>query len=88
VVPLPPQAGWEGQLERLKVRLLAAHLRARPYLAAQLTRAAAEAAALAWVTRFPLLLFPSLFEEMAEAAVARAQRQERIRQRSRLLMAA
>ena len=33
-----------------------------------LRRAANEAAALAWATVFPLLVFPALFEEMTEAA--------------------
>ncbi len=57
-------------------------------LATQLSRTANEAAALAWVTRYPLLVFPALFEEMAETALLRAERQEQIRQRSRELLAA
>jgi len=54
----------------------------------QLRRAASEAAALAWVSRYPLLVFPVLFDELAETAVLRAQRQEQVRRRSRELLAA
>jgi hypothetical protein len=35
-----------------------------------------------------LLVFPALFEEMAETALLRARRQEQVRQRSRVLLAA
>jgi hypothetical protein len=42
---------------------------------------------LAWVTRYPLLVFPALFDEQAEAALLRAERQEQVRQRSRELLA-
>jgi hypothetical protein len=35
-----------------------------------------------------LLVFPALFEEKAEAALLRAERQEQIRQRSRELLVA
>jgi hypothetical protein len=93
VEPTPPEplrARQEAELERLKARLLAARLGAARdgQLVARLRRAAAEAAALSWVTRYPLLLFPGLFQEMAEAAVAHAERQDDIRQRSHLLLAA
>jgi len=43
-----------------------------------LRRAANEAAALAWVTTFPLLVFPVLFEEKTALAVRQAARQARI----------
>ena len=49
-------------------------------------RAANEAAALAWDTRFPLLVFPGLFEEKAANAVRQVQRQLNIRSRSRQLL--
>jgi hypothetical protein len=93
VEPAPPGPFWarqQAELERLKAQLLAARLGARqnPQSAAQLQRAAAEAAALAWVTRYPLLVFPALFEEMAEAALLRVARQAQISQRSRELLAA
>ena len=88
--PAPFRARQEAELEQLKGRLLAARLDARrgSAFAARLKRAAADATALAWVTNYPLLLFPGLFEEMAEAALLRAERQEQICQRSRELLAA
>ena len=49
----------ESEFERLKSRLLAGQLAAAaPELNAPLRRAANEAAALAWVTFYPLLVFP------------------------------
>jgi hypothetical protein len=87
--PAPFRARQEAELERLKAQLLAERLETRnPQLDAQLRRAANEAAALAWVTQYPLLVFPALFEEKAEAALFRAGRQEQVRQRSRELLAA
>jgi hypothetical protein len=88
--PAPFRAREEAELERLKARLLAEQLEERgdAQLSTQLRRAADEAAALAWVTRYPLLVFPTLFEEQAEAALLRAERQEQVRQRSRELLAA
>ena len=93
VKPVPPalfQARQEVELERLKTRLLSEQLEARrdPQLGSQLRRAANEAAALAGVTRYPLLVFPALFQEKAEAALLRAERQEQVRQRSRELLVA
>jgi hypothetical protein len=88
--PAPFRAGQEAELERLKAQLLAERLEGprEPQFGSHLRRAANEAAALAWVTRYPLLVFPALFEEKAEAALLRAERQEQIRQRSRELLAA
>ncbi len=88
--PAPFRARQEAELERLKARLVAEWLGACPdrQLDGRLRRAANEAAALAWVTRYPLLLFPALFEEKAEAAVLSAERQEQVLQRSRELLAA
>jgi len=88
--PAPFRAREEAELERLKARLLEERLggRGEPHLDSYLRRAASDAAALAWVTRYPLLVFPALFEEKAEAALLRAARQEQIRQRSRELLAA
>jgi hypothetical protein len=68
----------------LSVRL---ETRRDPQSEGRLRRAADEAAAQAWVTRYPLLVFPVLFEEQAEAALLRAERQEQVRQRSRELLA-
>jgi hypothetical protein len=89
-VPAAPFRAWqEAELERLKVRLFSERLETRwdPQSEGQLRQAANEAAALAWVTRYPLLVFPALFEEKAEAALLRAERQEQVRQRSRELLA-
>ena len=83
------RARQEAELERLKTRLLAERLEARwePQFGGHLRRAASEAAALAWVTQYPLLVFPVLFEEKAAEALLQAERQEQIRQSSRELLA-
>ena len=91
VKPVPPgpfRARQEAELERLKTRLLSEWLETRwaPQSDDQLRRAANEAAALAWVTRYPLLVFPTLFEEKAETALLQTGRQERVRERSRELL--
>ena len=93
VRPGPPalfRARQEAELERLKARLLSERLEAlgNPRIDGTLSRAANEAAALAWATRYPLLLFPVLFEEKAKRALLRVERQEQVRQRSRELQAA
>jgi hypothetical protein len=49
--------------------------------------AANEAAALAWVTPYPLLVFPALFEEKADSALKLAEKQEQVLERSRELLA-
>ena len=89
VPPAPFRAGLETEFERLKNRLLARELAVAPVvgLNVPLRRAANEAAALAWVTRFPLLVFPVLFEEKTETAVRQAKRQTRIYADSRDLLA-
>ena len=51
-----------------------------------LHRAADEAAAMAWMTPFPLLFMPTLFEEKTLAARLRTVRQGQIRQRSERLV--
>lgn len=85
----PFRALLESELERLKDELLLARLTEAPGadLNSQLRRAANEAAALAWITPYPLLLFPLLFDEKADIAVRQAERQEEVRQRSRELLA-
>jgi len=88
-VPSAPfRARQEAELERLKTRLLAERLETGrdAQSDSQLRRAANEAAALASVTRYPLLVFPALFEEKAEAALLRSERQAQVRQRSRELL--
>ena len=86
----PFRASLESEFERLKSRLLAETLdeAEQPGLNAPLRRAANEAAALAWVTFYPLLVFPALFEEKSRAAVHQAARQARIYANSREIIAA
>jgi hypothetical protein len=76
----------EIELDRLKERLLGKLLRQAPKadLRKRLRRAANDAAALAWLTPFPLLVLPVLLEELAEAARRQAIRQEAILRRSRV----
>ena len=89
VPPAPFRTVQEIKFERLKDQLLLERLDQAldPQLNSHLRRAANEAAALAWVTRYPLLVFPALFEEKAETALAQADRQHEIGQRSRELLA-
>ena len=93
VRPLPAapfRITQETEFERLKNRLLTEKLiaTATPELNAPLRRAANEAAALAWVTFFPLLVFPTLFEEKIRTAIRQAARQARIYANSPELVAA
>jgi len=83
----PFRANLETEFERLKNRLLAETLdeAERPELNTPLRRAANEAAALAWVTFYPLLVFPTLFEEKTRVAVRQADRQSRVYANSREL---
>jgi len=79
--PLAPfRATQEDEFERLKNRLLTETLLAtgRPEMNTAIRRAANEAAAFAWVTFYPLLLFPGLFEEKLHRALDQASRQARI----------
>lgn len=88
--PAPFRATQETEFERLKSRLLTETLlaTARPELNAAIRRAANEAAALAWVTYYPLLMFPVLFEEKSRYAISHADRQARMLTASRELVAA
>ena len=87
-VKLKPAAPFRGApeaaLERLKARLLgeALALNVDPDFDGALRRAANEAAALAWATWYPLLVFPGLFEEKAHSAARQAFRQAELRQES------
>jgi hypothetical protein len=86
--PAPFRATQETEFERLKKQLLTWQLAElpKPELNAPLRRAANEAAALAWVTLYPLLVFPALFEEKAALAVRQTERQARIYEASRELL--
>jgi len=79
----------EDAFERLKAQLLANCLEeAGTSWETPLRDAAGEAAALAWTTTIPLLVFPALFEEKAATAILQTRRQARILKRSRELLAA
>ena len=93
VIPAAPallHARQDGELERLKNQLLQERLEGicDARLRISLRCAANDAAALAWVTRYPLLVFPVLFDEKARAAWQRAERQNQVRKRTRELLAA
>ncbi|HWH69725.1 MAG TPA: hypothetical protein VNT26_10090 [Candidatus Sulfotelmatobacter sp.] len=89
VPAVPFRAAQENLFERLKVHLLQERLEElwQPGLNSPVRRAANEAAALAWTTPFPLLLFPGLFAEKADQAVTYAERQEQVRQHTREMLA-
>ena len=84
VPPVPFRAAQEDELERLKNRLLLGVLNRveGPDYNTFIRRAANEAAAIAWVTPYPLLTFPELFAEKTNTALAYARRQEIVRERS------
>jgi len=84
VPPAPFRATQETELERLKDRLLLRLLNdlGEPGANAYVRRAANEAAALAWVTPYPLLTFPELFLEKVGLALRYAERQVSVRERS------
>ena len=83
------RSAMEVELDRLKERLLAAELARTTNLEVNvlLRRAANDAVALVWLTPFPLLLLPALFEEKARVARRAAGRQALIRERSSELLA-
>ena len=85
----PFRVAQESEFERLKNRLLAEELARNPApeLNAPLRRATNEAAALAWISFHPLLVFPALFEEKIRKALRQAERQARIYADSRELVA-
>src|SRR5436190_20938314 len=89
VPPAPFRATQETELERLKNKLLLRLLNDlnEPAVNAYVRRAANEAAALAWVTPYPLLTFPGLFDEKALAALVQGERQVNVRKRSLELLA-
>jgi hypothetical protein len=82
--PAPFRLVQESRFEALKARLLAERLGrvSKPAWHAPVRYAANEAAALAWVTPYPLLVYPALFAEKAETALRVAERQERVREQS------
>ena len=90
-VPAAPFRGTlETELDVLKARLLLELLKGTPdaELYPRLRRAANDAAAVAWTTQFPLLLFPELLEEKAQQARQTHNHQQSVLARSRRLMRA
>jgi hypothetical protein len=85
IPPVPFRGALENELDALKARLLREELARvqEPALNPLLRRAANDAASLAWFTPFPLLVFPVLLQEKAEAARRQEARQRQIRRRSR-----
>ena len=85
---VPPRGRVEQELENLKAWLLRNLLAetSNPVLGEALRRAVNEAATLAWMTPFPLLVLPALAEEKARSARLHIQRQHVIRERSRTLL--
>ena len=93
VKPLPPapfRAFQETKFEQLKSSLLreALTMTSDNRLNSRLRGAANEAAALAWATAYPLLVFPVLFAEKTAAALKWSQRQDVIRPHTNQLVAA
>jgi hypothetical protein len=79
------RARQDAELELLKRQLLQDRLGKTwdSRYRSSLRRAANDAAALAWITPYPLLVFPVLFDEQAETAERHALRQKQVRERSR-----
>jgi hypothetical protein len=86
---VPFRATEETDCERLKRQAMSEWLNRAETVEelALIRRAANEAAAMAWLTPYPLLVLPLLVEEKADRAVFQAKRQQQIRERSRFLMA-
>jgi hypothetical protein len=78
----------ESHFAELKDELLETLLSDTETLSLQprLEFAANEAAALAWTTEYPLLVFPALLDEFARRERVRDNRQQQIRARSEKLM--
>ena len=83
-VAAPFRGMQETELDRLKARLLRELLSKtqQPDLNAPLRRAANEAAGLAWLTPYPLLVFPTLLEEKATVAQKQRDKQRQVRLRT------
>lgn len=89
VAAVPFRGTAETELEQLKNRLLRTALNATTEadFYAPLRRAATEAAAVAWLTPFPLLFLPVLFEEKLASARRLFARARSVRARSPRLYA-
>ena len=89
----PPVAPFRGtretELEQFKDRLLRTALNRadEAEFYAPLRRAANEAAAAVWLTPFPLLFLPVVFEEKVTLARRQFERAQSVRSRSRKILA-
>src|SRR4051812_32740372 len=81
----PIRGPIEGQLEQLKQSLLLPVLERIPNtaLVKELSRAANEAAALAWWTICPILVLPALLEEKVRETLKKWDTQERLLRKSK-----
>jgi hypothetical protein len=88
VTTVPFRGHQDTDLEQLKARLLKQLLAGdvTADLNVRLRRAANEAAALAWLEPYPLLVFPGLLEEKARVASKQVSKQRKVYQRSRRLL--
>jgi hypothetical protein len=79
--PAPTRGALERQLEQLKQRLLRPVVEriSNTELARELSWAANEAAALAWLTVCPILVLPALLDEKVRAALKRWEKQRQLR---------
>ena len=86
---VPFRGAAEKELEQLKSRLLEGWLLESPQAELQdrYRQAATEAATLAWMTAYPLLVLPMLLDEKIREARERAERQREIRGKTRVMMA-
>jgi hypothetical protein len=89
IVTAPFRGPVETRLEQLKHSLLQPVLRDthNSELGSRLNWAAQEAASLAWLTPFPLLMFPALFEEKITSARQSWAKQQKIRRATQLPVA-
>ena len=84
VAVAPFRAVFEDRFDHLKARLIAESLDTvwESKVSSEVRRAANEAAALAWRTPYPLLVFPLLFEEKTARSLRKAARAKGQRERS------
>lgn len=88
VAPTYARQNLEREFARLRDGVLAEELNenGNVRLSRQLKQTANEAAGLSWTTGFPLLVFPTLFTELARRERKRAAQQRRILARSEMIL--
>ena len=89
VSAVPFRGERETELEQFKNRLLrqALHSAEDAQLYAPVRRAANEAVTAAWMTPFPMLFLPALFEEKLAAVLRQSKHAQSVRARSRRILA-